>query len=159
MSKKKKHVNDNTIARNKKASHDFALTDRFEAGVVLTGWEVKALRAGKGQLVDAYVLLKDGEAWLLGAHIEPLNSASTHVETEAKRTRKLLLNQREIGKLFDATTKEGATCVATSLYWKKHLVKCEIAIAKGKKDIDKRASEKERDWSREKQRLVRSTNR
>ncbi len=159
MSKKKKKDNSNTIARNKKASHDFALADRFEAGVVLMGWEVKALRAGKGQLVDSYVLLKSGEAWLLGAHIEPLDSASTHVDTDAKRSRKLLLSKREIGKLFDATTKEGNTCVATSLYWKKHLVKCEIAIARGKKDIDKRASEKERDWNREKQRLVRSTNR
>lgn len=159
MSKKKKPDNRNTIARNKKASHDFALGERFEAGVVLTGWEVKALRAGNGQLVDSYVLLHKGEAWLRGAHIEPLGSASTHVDTDAKRSRKLLLNKRELGKLFDSANKEGSTCVATSLYWKKHLVKCEIAIAKGKKDIDKRAAQKERDWNREKQRLVRSTHR
>lgn len=155
MSKKKPKSISTTIALNKKAKHEFSLDTKFEAGVQLEGWEVKSLRAGKGQLVDAYVLLQNGEAYLLGAHIEPLDSASTHVFPEPKRTRKLLLNRRELGKLFAATSREGYTCVATALYWKKHLVKCEIALAKGKKTHDKRASDKERDWNREKQRAVR----
>ncbi len=160
MSKKpKKKSGSNTIALNKKARHDFLLEERFEAGVVLEGWEVKALRAGKAQLVDSYVLLKDGEVWLLGAQIEPLLSASTHVDADPKRTRKLLLSRREIARIRNATEREGYTCVATALYWKKHLVKCEIAIAKGKKAHDKRATEKERDWNREKQRVMRSSNR
>lgn len=159
MGKKKDKPQGNTIALNKKAKHDFMLDTRFEAGVQLMGWEVKSLRAGKGQLVDAYVLLQNGEAFLLGAHIEPLDSASTHVHTDAKRTRKLLLHRRELARLFAATSRDGQTCVATALYWKKHLVKCEISLAKGKKAHDKRASEKERDWNREKSRIVRDTNR
>lgn len=159
MGKKTKKAGSNTIAQNKKARHDFIIQEEFEAGVVLNGWEVKSLRMGKVQLVDSYVLLKGGEVFLLGAQIEPLNTASTHVETDPKRTRKLLLNQREIAKLHAATERDGFTCVATALYWKKHLVKCKISIAKGKKAHDKRADEKERDWSREKQRVVRTTNR
>ena len=158
MSKKSKKPSNN-IAQNKKARHEYAIEERFEAGIVLLGWEVKALRAGKAQLVDSYVLLKDGEVWLLGAQIEPLQTASTHVETDPKRTRKLLLNTREIARIRNATERDGYTCIATSLFWKKHLVKCEIAIGKGKKAHDKRASEKQRDWNREKQRLVRNTNR
>ncbi len=155
MAKKKSNSNNSsTIALNKRARHDYHLTDKFEAGVALTGWEVKSLRVGKGQLTDSYVLLKDGEAWLLGAHIEPLKSASTHVIADPIRTRKLLLNRRELAKLFAATTQKGYTCVATALYWKKHLVKCEIALAKGKKEFDKRATEKERDWNREKRRVM-----
>ncbi len=146
------------IAQNKRARHDYLLSDKYEAGVVLTGWEVKSLRAGKGQLTDSYVFLRDGEAWLLGAHIEPLQTASTHVIAEPTRYRKLLLNSRELGKLFAATQKEGYTCVALSLYWKKHLVKCEIALGKGKKDHDKRHSEKDRDWDRQKQRIARQHN-
>ncbi|MGI9288894.1 MAG: SsrA-binding protein SmpB [Pseudomonadales bacterium] len=156
---KKKSPSGNTIALNKKSKHEFHLDDRFEAGLQLHGWEVKSLRAGKVQLVDSYVLLKNGEAWLLGAHIEPLTSASTHVDVDPKRTRKLLLKRRELGQLFNATQQKGYTCVATALYWKRHLVKCEIALAKGKQAHDKRASEKDRDWNREKQRLVRATNR
>ncbi len=156
---KKKSPSSNTIALNKKSRHEFHMDDRFEAGVQLQGWEVKSLRAGKVQLVDSYVLLKSGEAWLLGAHIEPLSSASTHVDVDPKRTRKLLLNRRELAQLFSATQQKGYTCIATALYWKRHLVKCEIALAKGKQAHDKRASEKDRDWNREKQRLVRSTNR
>lgn len=146
------------IAQNKRARHDYLLSDKYEAGVVLTGWEVKSLRAGKGQLTDSYVFLRDGEAWLLGAHIEPLQTASTHVIAEPTRYRKLLLNSRELGKLFAATQKEGYTCVALSLYWKKHLVKCEVALGKGKKDHDKRHSEKDRDWDRQKQRIARQHN-
>ena len=146
------------IAQNKRARHDYSLSDKYEAGLVLTGWEVKSLRAGKGQLVDSYVFLRDGEAWLLGAHIEPLQTASTHVIAEPMRYRKLLLNERELGKLFAATQQEGYTCVALSLYWKKHLIKCEIALGKGKKDHDKRHSEKDRDWDRQKQRIARQHN-
>lgn len=158
MSKKSKKPSNN-IAQNKKARHEYAIEERFEAGLVLHGWEVKALRAGKAQLVDSYVLLKDGEVWLLGAQIEPLQTASSHVETDPKRTRKLLLHSREIARIKNATERDGYTCIATSLYWKKHLVKCEIAIGKGKKAHDKRAADKQRDWNREKQRLVRDTNR
>ncbi|HAB56334.1 MAG TPA: SsrA-binding protein [Cellvibrionales bacterium] len=155
---KKPKTTSNIIAQNKRARHDYSLSDKYEAGLVLTGWEVKSLRAGKGQLVDSYVFLKDGEAWLLGAHIEPLQTASTHVIAEPTRYRKLLLNERELGKLFAATQQEGYTCVALSLYWKKHLIKCEIALGKGKKDHDKRHSEKDRDWDRQKQRIARQHN-
>jgi len=155
---KKNKTPSSVIAQNKKARHDYHLSDKYEAGVALAGWEVKSLRAGKCQLVDSYVLLKDGEAWLLGSHIEPLNTASSHVVADPTRTRKLLLNRRELGKLFGATQQQGYTCVALSLYWKKHLIKCEIALAKGKKDYDKRASEKNRDWDRQKQRIARQHN-
>lgn len=155
---KKPKTTSNIIAQNKRARHDYSLSDKYEAGLVLTGWEVKSLRAGKGQLVDSYVFLKDGEAWLLGAHIEPLQTASTHVIAEPTRYRKLLLNERELGKLFAATQQEGYTCVALSLYWKKHLIKCEIALGKGKKDHDKRHSEKDRDWDRQEQRIARQHN-
>jgi SsrA-binding protein len=150
---KKNQQNSNTIALNKKAKFDFELHERFEAGVALTGWEVKSLRAGKGQITDCYVLLKDGEAWLFGSQIQPLLSASTHFVTDPTRTRKLLLKHRELRRLEEAVEQKGYTVVATALYWKAHLVKCEIAIAKGKQLHDKRESEKERDWSREKQRL------
>lgn len=147
MAKQKKHPS-GTIAQNKKALHDYFIEQRFEAGVALAGWEVKSLRAGKAQLVDSYVLLKDGEAWLLGSHITPLTTASTHVIADPVRTRKLLLHKRELGKLFGAVQQKGYACVALSMYWKKHLVKCEIALAKGKKDFDKRHTEKERDSDR-----------
>ena len=155
MAKQKKQ-SPGTIALNKKALHDYFIEQKFEAGLVLAGWEVKSMRAGKAQLVDSYVLLKDGEAWLMGAHITPLTSASTHVIADPTRTRKLLLNKRELGKLFGAVQQKGYACIALSLYWKKHLVKCEIALAKGKKEFDKRAVEKERDSNREIQRAVRS---
>lgn len=155
---KKPKITSNIIAQNKKARHDYQLGDKFEAGLVLAGWEVKSLRAGKGQLVDSYVFLKNGEAWLLGAHIEPLNTASTHVVAEPTRTRKLLLNQRELAKLFSATQQDGYTCIALSLYWKKHLIKCEIALGRGKKAFDKRATEKDRDWDRQQQRVARQHN-
>lgn len=157
-SKKKKQAGGApTIALNKKAKHDFFIEERFEAGLVLQGWEVKSLRAGKANLVDSYVLTKDGEAWLLGAHIAPLISASTHVTPDPTRTRKLLLNQRELGNIFGAIAKRGYTCVALALYWKNSKVKCEIGLAKGKQQHDKRATEKDRDWNREKQRLMRES--
>lgn len=148
-----------TIALNRRARHDYALEERFEAGIALEGWEVKSLRAGKAQLVDAYVLLKEGEAFLLGALITPLGTASTHITPDPTRTRKLLLNRRELNQLIGAVTQKGYTCIPTALYWKGNHVKCEVALAKGKKLYDKRASEKERDWAREKERVLRHTTR
>jgi SsrA-binding protein len=153
--KKKSPMGGGTIALNRKAGFDYFIEERFEAGLVLEGWEVKALRAGRAQLVDSYVLLKDGQAWLLGARIEPLPSVSTHFVASPDRTRKLLLNQRELSKLFGGVQQEGYTAICTALYWKRHLVKCEIALARGKKQFDKRATEKDRDWARQKQRLSR----
>ncbi len=155
MAKQKKQ-SPGTIALNKKALHDYFIEQKFEAGLVLAGWEVKSLRAGKAQLVDSYVLLKDGEAWLMGCHITPLTTASTHVIADPTRTRKLLLNKRELGKLFGAVQQKGYACVALSIYWKKHLIKCDIALGKGKKEFDKRHTEKERDSDREIQRAMRS---
>jgi len=155
MAKLKKHPT-GTIAQNKKARHDYFIEHKFEAGLVLAGWEVKSLRANKVQLVDSYVLLKDGEAWLMGSHISPLTTASTHVIADPTRTRKLLLNQREIEKLITSVQQKGYACVALSIYWKAHLVKCEIALGKGKKEYDKRHTERERDSDRELQRAVRS---
>ncbi len=159
MGKKKPGKPDNTIARNKKARHDYHLEDRFEAGIALQGWEVKALRAGKAQITESYVFFKNDEAFLLGAQISPLQTASTHVHPDPTRTRKLLLKRREIDKLIDATQQKGFTCVCTAMYWKSHLVKVEIALAKGKEKHDKREDEKNRDWNREKQRVLRQTNR
>lgn len=160
MSKKKgKKPSGNTIALNKKAKFDFALQDRVEAGLSLQGWEVKSLRQGKVQLTDTYVLFKNGEAWLLGAHISPLPTASTHFVTDPTRTRKLLLNRKEIAKLQAAAEQKGYTVVATALYWKKHLVKCEVALGKGKQEHDKRETEKERDWNRQKRAIMKDVNR
>lgn len=137
-----------TIASNRKARFDYFIEERFEAGVVLQGWEVKSLRAGRLQLNDSYVIMKGGEAWLLNAHMSPLTTASTHIETNPTRTRKLLLNQRELAKLFSATQREGYTLIPLSLYWKNNHVKVEIGVAKGKKEYDKRETEKKRDWAR-----------
>ncbi len=153
MSKKSK-TPDNVIAVNKKASHEYLFEQRFEAGVVLEGWEVKSLRAGKGQVTDSYVIIRYGEAWLLGAHIHPLPQASTHVKPVPDRSRKLLLRHEELRKLIGATERKGFTIVALKLYWKKNRVKCEIALAKGKKLHDKRQSEKDKDWARSKARLL-----
>jgi len=151
---KKKKPGGNTIAQNRKARHDFFILDRFEAGIALAGWEVKALRASKGQLTDAYVIFDKDEAWLLNCQITPLPQASTHFVTDPTRIRKLLLHRREIDKLFEASTQKGHTIVALALYWKKHMVKCEVAIAKGKQLHDKRQTEKERDWNKQKQRIM-----
>ena len=156
---KKPKVPDNTIIQNKKARHDYFIEDTFEAGVALQGWEVKALRLKKVQLVDSYVLMKDGEAWLLGSHITPLDTASTHTVCEPDRTRKLLLHKRELSRLFAAIQQKGHTCVCTKLYWKGHLVKAQIGLAKGKQAHDKRATEKDREWKSAKQRVVRHHNR
>jgi len=157
--KKKKGHQNNTIALNKKASHDYFIEDRFEAGIVLTGWEVKALRASRGQITESYVIFKNNEAWLLGLQIQPLPQASTHFVTDPTRTRKLLLNRRELSKLQEATEQKGRTVVATALYWKTHLVKCEIATAKGKQQYDKRQTEKAREWNLQKQRTYSTENR
>ena len=155
MTKKKPKPQSGTIALNRKAKHDYFLEDKFEAGVVLMGWEIKSLRAGRINLTDTYVLLQNGEAWLIGTNISPLPTASTHFVTEPARTRKLLLNRRELDKLEAGGDQKGYTCVCTALYWKNHLVKCEIALAKGKATFDKRHDEKERDWDRQKQRIMR----
>lgn len=152
--KKGKGAQNNTIAQNRKARRDYFIESRFEAGIVLTGWEVKSLRAGKGQLTDSYVTFKNGEAWLQGTQIQPLPQASTHFVTEPKRMRKLLLKHRELSKLQEAVDQKGYTIVATALYWKQHLVKCEIATAKGKQMHDKRQTEKERDWDLQKRRIM-----
>ncbi len=159
MSKQKSKIRPATIAQNKRARHDFHLTDKFEAGIMLEGWEVKALREGQAQIVDSYVLIKDGEAWLLGSQIMPLQTASTHIHPDPTRTRKLLLNKRELARIHAATEAKGMTCVCTSLYWKKHLVKAELALATGKQKHDKRETEREKDWNRQKQRVLRENTR
>ena len=156
---KKPKIPDNNIAQNKKARFDYHVEDKFEAGIMLLGWEVKSLRMGKGQITDAYVILQNGEAYLVGAQIQPLNTVSTHFVVEPERARKLLLNQRELSRLLAARDQKGKSVVALSLYWKQHLVKCQIAIATGKKKHDKRETEKDRDWSRQKQRLMQHSQR
>lgn len=155
MTKKKPKNSDNIIARNRRATFDYQLLESFEAGVALSGWEVKSLRMGKADLGDSYVLIKDGEAWLLGSHIMPLDTASTHFVNDPTRTRKLLLHKKELAKILAATTQKGLTCVCTQLYWKGHLVKARIALASGKKAHDKRDTEKDKDWNRQKARIVR----
>ena len=145
------------IAQNKKARHDYHIEERLEAGLVLEGWEVKSLRAGRVQLRDAYVLIKDGEAYLFGSLITPLPSASTHIQPDPQRNRKLLLNRREIDRMRGAVERKGATVVALALYWKGGRVKVDIGLARGKKQHDKRASEKARDWDREKSRLLKGS--
>ncbi len=155
--KKKSGNTDSTIALNKKSRHDFILEDRFEAGLVLQGWEIKSLREGRVQLRDSYVIVKDGEAWLLGAVITPLPTASTHIQPEAQRTRKLLLHREELNKLIGAVERKGYSLIPTVMYWKKGRVKLEIALAKGKKAYDKRAEIKERDWQRDKQRIMKKS--
>ena len=152
--KKRSKADSQTIALNKKARHDFFIEDRFEAGIALQGWEVKSLREGRIQLKESYVVVKNGEAWLFGAHISPLASASTHVHPDAIRTRKLLLHRRELNKLIGHVERQGYTLVPVAMYWKGGRAKLEVGLAKGKKLHDKRASAKERDWQREKQRIM-----
>jgi len=158
MAKKKSAAGagSSTSALNKKARHDYCIEDRIEAGLALEGWEVKSLREGRVQLTESYILLRGNEAWLFGMHISPLLSASTHVTPDATRTRKLLLHRREIDKLTGAVERKGFTLVPLALYWKRGRAKLEIALARGKQSHDKRAADKERDWNREKQRLLRS---
>lgn len=154
MAAKKKKTPDNTIAVNRKARHEFFLEERFEAGLVLEGWEVKSLREGKIQLNDSYVLVRNGEAWLSGALISPLKTASTHISPSPQRDRKLLLHKSELNKLIGAVERKGYTLVPLSMYWKKGIAKIEVALAKGKQLHDKRATEKDRDWNREKARII-----
>ncbi len=156
MSKESRDKNLSTgrpIAVNRKAYHEYTLEERFEAGLVLEGWEVKSLRAGKAQLTDGYILFKKNEAWLIGAQITPLLSASTHVHPDPGRTRKLLLHRRQINNLLGLTQRKGYTLIPLSMYWSKGRAKLEFALAKGKKKHDKREAAKDRDWAREKQKL------
>lgn len=155
MTKKKPKLPSSTIAKNKKARHDYHIEEKFEAGLALTGWEVKSLRAGKVQLTESYIFVKNGEVWISGMHITPLTSACTHVIADPLRIRKLLLNKKEIAKINSKLYQAGQTCVALALYWKDNHIKLEIALATGKKDYDKRAAAKDQDWNRQKQRIVR----
>ncbi|KKA44362.1 MULTISPECIES: SsrA-binding protein SmpB [Salinivibrio] len=158
MAKKnaKNKANSNTIALNKKARFEYFIEDDFEAGLELQGWEVKALRAGKANISESYVLLKDGEAFLFGATITPLNVASTHVVADPQRTRKLLLKRRELDTLLGKVNRDGFTVVALSLYWKQSFAKLKIGLAKGKKLHDKRDTAKDRDWQRQKSRIMKN---
>ncbi len=144
------------IALNKRARHEYFIEENTEAGMVLQGWEVKSLRAGKAQITEGYVLVKNGEAWLIGVHIAPLKTTSTHVIADPTRTRKLLLHRRELDRYIGAVERKGHTIVPLKLYWKHGKAKLEIGLAKGKQAHDKRASEKDRDWQREKARVIRS---
>lgn len=156
MARKPQKPGSNTIALNKKARFDYFIEETIEAGLALEGWEVKSLRAGKGQITESYVLLRDGEAWLLGAHVTPLPTASTHIRPDPRRTRKLLLNRRELDRLTGMVERKGYALVALELYWKKGRVKASIGLARGKKQHDKRATEKDRDWERDKARILKS---
>jgi len=147
-----------TIALNKRSRHEYHLEERFEAGIALQGWELKAIRAGRANIGDGYAMIHHGEVFLHGTQITPLISASTHVVTNDRRSRKLLLHRAEIDKLVGRVERDGYTLVLTALYWKGNKVKAEIALAKGKKTHDKREAAKERDWSRDKQRLLRRHN-
>lgn len=163
MTKKNKTGKDSasgggTIALNKRARYEYSLEDRFEAGLALQGWEVKALRAGRISLVESYAMVKRGEIFLFGAQIPPLIQASSHVVSDDRRTRKLLLHRHEIDKLIGAVERDGYTIVPTAMYWKKNKVKLEVALAKGKQSHDKRNTIKERDWARDKQRVMRRHN-
>jgi SsrA-binding protein len=144
-----------SIAQNKKAFHDYFIEQRFEAGVVLAGWEVKAIRAGRVQLKEAYVIVHSGEIFLVGCHVSPLPTASTHVLPDPTRTRKLLLNAAEIDKLIGSVERAGYALVPLDMHLRKGRIKLEVGLAKGKKQHDKRASDKDREWKREQQRLLR----
>jgi len=155
MAKTKKQ-DSNTIAVNRKATFDYFIEDQFEAGIVLEGWEVKSLREGRAQLKESYVNVHNGEIFLVGAHFSPLRQASTHVNPDPTRSRKLLLHRREINKLIGAVDQDGYTLVPLNLHWSKGRAKLRIALAKGKKQHDKRHSIKQREWDRDKQRLLKS---
>lgn len=145
-----------SIADNKKAFHDYFIEERHEAGLVLEGWEVKSIRAGRANLKESYVVVKQGEVFLIGCHISPLPTASTHIHPDPTRTRKLLLHAAEIDKLIGKVERAGYTLVPLNLHYSKGRIKLEIGLAKGKKQYDKRATEKEREWQREKQRLMKA---
>ena len=151
---KNKKTSSSTIAVNRKARHEYTIEDTFEAGLALTGWEVKSLRASRVQMGESYVLVKEGELWWFGGHITPLASASTHVIADPTRTRKLLMHRTEIDRLTGQVERKGYTLVPLSLYWKHGRAKLDVGIAKGKKEHDKRAADRERDWKREKERVM-----
>lgn len=148
-----------SIIDNKKAFHDYFIEERFEAGMVLEGWEVKSIRAGRAQLKEAYVIVRQGEVFLFGSHISPLPTASTHISPDPVRTRKLLLNGEEIKKLIGKVERAGYTLVPINLHYAKGRIKCEIGLAKGKKQHDKRESDKKRDWQREQQSILKQNRR
>ncbi|HEY3730821.1 MAG TPA: SsrA-binding protein SmpB [Steroidobacteraceae bacterium] len=143
------------IAENRRARYDYFIEDRIEAGLALEGWEVKSMRAGRAQLAEAYVYIRNAEAFLIGAHLSPLRTTSTHKIADPVRTRKLLLHRNELDRLIGATERRGYTIVPLELYWKNGRAKLQIGLAKGKKQHDKRATEKERDWQRDRARLLR----
>lgn len=151
----KKDTANRTIAENRKARHDYFIEDQIEAGIALEGWEVKSLRDGRANLKEGYAIVRNNEAWLVGAHISPMTSASTHVHPDPVRSRKLLLHRRELDRLIGAVERKGYTLVPLSLYWKNGRAKLALGLARGKKQHDKRADEKERDWERQKQKLMR----
>jgi len=153
MAKAKKH-DSNTIAVNRKATFDYFIEEQFEAGIALEGWEVKSLREGRVQLKESYVIVQNGEIYLVGAHVSPLRQASTHITPDPTRSRKLLLHRKEINKLIGAVDREGYTLVPLSMYWSKGRAKLKIALAKGKKQHDKRQAIKQREWDRDKRRLL-----
>ncbi len=158
MAKKNKKQNtSNQIAQNKRARFDYSIESTYEAGLVLEGWEVKSLRAGKIQIKESYVIIRNNEAWLFGALITPLISASSHTFHDSLRLRKLLMHRREIDRLMGLIDQQGYTLLPLDLHWKMGKVKATIGLAKGKKQYDKRATEKERDWNREKQRIMKLT--
>lgn len=145
-----------SIVQNKKAFHDYFIEERYEAGLALEGWEVKAIRAGRSQLKESYVVIQKGELFLIGSHISPLPTASTHVNPDPVRTRKLLLHREEVNRLIGKVERAGYTLVALDLHYTKGRIKLEIGLAKGKKKHDMRETEKKREWEREKQRLMRT---
>ncbi len=145
------------IADNKKARFDYSIEETFEAGLALQGWEVKSLREGRAQITESYVHLRDGEAWLLGAQITPLSTASTHIRPDPTRTRKLLLHRHELDRLVGAVERKGYTLVPLNLHWSKGRAKLDIGLAKGKKAHDKRAAIKDRDWKRQQARILKSS--
>jgi SsrA-binding protein len=148
-----------SIVQNKKAFHDYAIEERFEAGLVLEGWEVKAIRAGQVHLKEAYVIVRDGELWLLNAHVTPLKTASTHVQPDPTRTRKLLLKAAEIRRLIGKVERAGYALVPLDLHYRNGRIKLEFALAKGKRQYEKRAAESEREWKRQQQRLLKTRTR
>ena len=151
---KKKSNPSTTIALNKKARHEYSFIDKYEAGLELQGWEVKSIRSGKVNLVDAYVFIRDGQAYVSNINITPLNEASTHVICDPRRVRRLLLKRRELDQLIGAVERDGHTIVATAMYWKKCWVKLEVQLARGKQSHDKRDTIKDRDWARQKERMM-----
>ena len=158
MSKQKQKKTDtNVIAVNRKARHDYFIDDTFEAGLVLEGWEGKSLRAGNAQLKESYVYLRNGEAWLIGAHLSPLTTTSSHVKADPTRSRKLLLHRQELDRLIGAVERKGMALVPLDLHWHKGRAKLTVGMARGKKQYDKRADKKDRDWQRQKARILKGS--